>query len=103
MPPNGRAISCTSPMPIASSTITSRISSAMPRMRAARPALAGGISSPIMRSMNSWRPDGASWPSFSIAAFRSSGRRSARAIEAFIIWRSAGRSCGWQPASASLK
>ena len=64
---------------------------------------AGGAIRPMIRSRNSWRPDGASWPSFSTAALRSSGRRSASAIEAFIICRSAGRSCGWQPASASLK
>ena len=75
----------------------------MPRIRATMPALAGGTSRPISRSMNSWRPEGASWPSFSIASFSSSGRRSASASDAFIIWRSAGRSCGWQPASASLK
>jgi hypothetical protein len=57
----------------------------------------------MIRSMKSWRPDGGAWPSFSTAALRSSGRRSASAIEAAIIWRSAGRSCGWQPDSASLK
>ena len=67
------------------------------------PALPGGISRPISRSMNSCRPEGASWPSFYIASRRSSGRRSASASDAFIIWRSAGRSCGWEPASASLK
>ena len=72
-------------------------------MRARMPALDGGTSSPIMRSMNIWRLEGASWPSFSIASFSSSGRRSASASEAFIIWRSAGRSCGCAPASASLK
>jgi hypothetical protein len=91
------------PVPIASRAITRNTISRIPRIRAARPALAGGTSRPIIRSMNIWRPDGASWPSFSIASLSSSGRRSARASEAFIIWRSAGRSCGWQPASASLK
>ena len=75
----------------------------MPRIRASIPALGGGISRPIIRSMNIWRPEGASCPSFSMASRSSSGRRSASASEAFIIWRSAGRSCGWQPASASLK
>ena len=80
-----------------------RRSSRMPRTRGSDPALAGGAISPIIRSRKSWRPEGASWPSFSMASLSSSGRRSASASEAFIIWRSAGRSCGWHPASASLK
>ena len=75
----------------------------MPRARVAKLAPGGGAIRPIIRSRKSWRPEGASWPSFSTASFRSSGRRSASASEAFIIRCSAGRSWGWQPAIASLK
>ncbi len=103
IPPNGSARSLTIPKPSASRTITATTSSTIPRMRGTIPALAGGATRPISRSRSSCREEGASWPSFSMAALRSSGRRSASARDAFIIWRSAGRSCGWQPASASLK
>jgi hypothetical protein len=103
MPPKIRPIAWTMPVPTASRAITMAMIKRMPRIRATMPALAGGISSPIIRSMNSWRPEGACWPSFSIASLRSSGRRSACASEAFISWRSAGRSRGLQPTSASLK
>ena len=72
-------------------------------MRMQQAGLGGGATRPISRSISSWRVVGGSWPSFSIASFSSSGLRSACASDAFIIWRSAGRSCGWQPASASLK
>ena len=58
---------------------------ALRQMMKASLALAGGTSSPIIRSMNIWRPEGASWPSFSMASLSSSGLRSASAREAFII------------------
>ena len=102
-PPNGSATSFARPKPMASSTITRTITSRIPRARTRKLAPGAGAIRPMRRSRKSWRLDGGAWPSFSTACFRSSGRRSASASEAFIIWRSAGRSRGWQPASASLK
>jgi len=102
-PPNGSPISSAMPNPIASRAVTRRISRRNPRALASEPAPGGGEMRPMTRRSSSCRLDGGSWPSFSIASFRSSGRRSAWARAAFIICRSAGRSCGWTPASASLK
>ena len=71
MPPNGSAISFTIPKPSASSTNTSSDQQHDAADRGRRcPALGGGVNSPIIRSMNSWRPEGASWPSFSIAVLQ---------------------------------
>ena len=75
----------------------------MPRIRASIPALAGGISRPIIRSMNIWRPDGASWPSFSMASpelVRTALGERQRGLHHLPQRR---RSCGCAPASASLK
>jgi hypothetical protein len=102
-PPNGSATSLARPKPIATTTMTSRISTANPRMRIQMLELGGGATTLISRSSISCRLDGGSWPSFSIASRSSSGRRSACASAAFIICRSIGRSCGWAAARASLK
>ena len=61
-PPNGSETARRCPRPRASSTMISRMISRMPRTRARMPAEAGGTSSPIARSANSWRPLGGRLP-----------------------------------------
>ena len=51
----------------------SRMISSTPRTRARMPAEAGGTSSPIARSANSWRPLGGAWPSRSTALLEVAG------------------------------
>ena len=71
--------------------------------RARIPADAGGISRPIARSANSWRPLGGAWPRRSTALLRSPARRSASASEASAMRRSCIRSCGRAAAIARWK
>ena len=67
------------------------------------PALDGGATRPMNRSPHSWRLVGASTPSRSVAFFRSSARRSARASEASAIRRICRRSWGRAAAIARWK
>ncbi len=102
-PPNGSESSVTRPKPTTRSATTSSTIRAMPRTRASRPAPGAGASSPAKRSSSSWRFDGASWPSFSTAALRSSGRRSASASDASAMRRICMRSWGLAAAIARRK
>ena len=63
-------------------------------MRKRADDLGGGATRLMSRSISSWRALGGSWPSLVTASRSSSGRRSASASDAFIIWRNAGLSCG---------
>ena len=103
LPPIGSNSSFAPPKPIASSTTTIARMIRAPRRRMSLLAPCAGEMSPMRRRMNSWRLDGACWPSFSTAAFRSSGRRSASASEASAIRRSCMRSCGRAAAIALRK
>jgi hypothetical protein len=75
----------------------------MPRTFRYQGAFCGGATSPMSRSMNSWRLVGGAWPSRVTASLRSSGRRSARASDASAIRRSCMRSCGRAAAIARRK
>ena len=83
--------------------MTARISSTMPPIRRAMPALGGGATMPMTRSASSWRLLGGVCPSFSAATLRSPARRSASASEASAMRRSCSRSCGRAAAMATRK
>ena len=63
----------------------------------------GGATMPMKRRASSCRLVGGVWPSFSAAALRSAGRRSASASDASAMRRSCSRSCGRAAAIAARK